>query len=62
LVISFCSFFEFRCIVISAVIDAAIIDHKTDIKSPCEIHIADKNIKDKISMNIAPINKAQSGI
>ena len=45
----------------SAVINMAIIDQTTDIKSPCEIHIANKNTKDKISMNIALINKAQRG-
>jgi hypothetical protein len=57
-----CSFFKFRRIVTRAVIIIAIIVQITDIKRPCEIHIANKNTKDMISINMALINKVQRGI
>jgi len=48
--------------VISAVIIIAIIDQIIDIKNPCEIHVANRKINDKRSMNMELINKTQRGI
>jgi len=57
-----CSFFEFIYAVMNTVIIIAIIVQTTDIKRPCEIHIADKKTKDNISINMELINRIQRGI